>query len=125
MKICGKCKKELIITEFSKDKSRKDELDHWCKNCRQQYQKEHKWIITHSSIKYRCENLKDVSHKCYAGKGIKCLISAEELKSLWFRDRAYLMNKPSIDRIDNNGNYIFNNCKYIELSENIKKGNNK
>ena len=67
------------------------------------------------------KNRKD--YKEYGGRGIKCLITEEELKELWFRDKAYLMTKPSIDREDNNGHYEFLNCSFIELSKNIAKGN--
>ena len=31
------------------------------------------------------------------------------------------MKKPSIDRKDNNGNYTFKNCQYIELTINTGK----
>ena len=34
------------------------------------------------------------------------------------------MKKPSIDRIDNDGNYKFINCQFIDMSENSKKRNN-
>lgn len=83
------------------------------------------WFMTLSRIRTRCLN-KSASnyriYKNYGGRGIKCLITADELKRLWFRDKAYKMKRPSIDRIDNDGHYTFDNCQYLELSENsIKK----
>jgi hypothetical protein len=56
-----------------------------------------------------------------AYKNIKCLITPEELKTLWLRDKAYKMNKPSIDRINTYGNYVFENCRYIEWEENVRR----
>ena len=32
------------------------------------------------------------------------------------------MKCPSIDRIDSNGHYIFSNCRFIELKENLRRG---
>lgn len=42
-----------------------------------------------------------------------------DFKELWFRDRAYEMKRPSIDRIDGTKGYIHGNCRYMELSENV------
>lgn len=79
------------------------------------------WKRTLESIKQRCNNPNNEKYYRYGGRGIKCLITEQELKDLWFRDKAYLMKKPSIDRKDNNGNYEYGNCRYIELSENTKR----
>jgi len=57
-------------------------------------------------------------HNSYALRGIKCLITKEELKILWFRDKAYDLQQASIDRKNPDGDYTFNNCRYIEMSEN-------
>ena len=81
------------------------------------------WKFILKYIKQRCNNKNRKDYKEYGGRGIKCLITEEELKELWFRDKAYLMTKPSIDREDNNGHYEFLNCSFIELSKNIAKGN--
>lgn len=86
-----------------------------------EYNKKYPWRETYYKIKYRCNNKTYFGYKYYGGKGIKCLITIEELKLLWYRDKAYLMKKPSIDRIDSAKNYEFNNCRYIELSENISR----
>lgn len=88
-----------------------------------QERKETPWKYTLVKIKTRCNNKNSSDYKYYGGRGIKCLITEEELKTLWFRDKAYNMKKPSIDRIDNDGNYEYNNCEYIELSDNIIKKN--
>lgn len=73
------------------------------------------WRATLQSIKNRCGRI---------GKYInrKCLITADELKILWFRDKAYLLKSPSIDRIDNERDYTFENCRYIERRDNSRLG---
>lgn len=74
-----------------------------------------------SGIKQRCGNINNSSYKYYGERGIKCFITEKELKTLWIRDKAWELEMASIDRIDNNGNYTFENCRFIELQENIKK----
>lgn len=83
------------------------------------------WKYLLRNIKARCENLNDIYYKDYGGRGIKCLINESELKELWFRDQAYNLKKPSIDRIDNDGNYEYGNCQFIEMTENSAKDKRK
>lgn len=80
------------------------------------------WIFTLTLIKQRCTNPKTIHWHRYGGRGIKCFLTIDRIKKLWFRDKAYLMKKPSIDRIDNNGNYCLKNCRFIEQRENSRKG---
>jgi len=75
------------------------------------------WYKTYDSMKARCANKKGWYHK----KGIKSLLTPTNLKFLWFRDKAYLLKQPSIDRIDNDGNYTLSNCRYIEMNQNRPK----
>ena len=79
------------------------------------------WRFTLYAIKQRCVDPHHIRYHRYGGRGIKCLITESELKILWFRDKAYKMKKPSIDRDDKNGDYTFKNCKYMELGKNSKK----
>lgn len=79
------------------------------------------WQKTLQYIKQRCNNPNHKSYKYYGGRGIKNFLTKDDIKYLWFRDKAYLMEKPSIDRKDNDGNYIFYNCQYIEFVQNINK----
>jgi len=72
-------------------------------------------------MKYRCNNPKDSKFANYGGKGIKCKITYLQLLSLWERDKANLMNQPSIDRIDADKDYCLTNCRFIEMSQNRKE----
>ncbi len=74
-----------------------------------------------AQIRQRCLNPKNINYKWYGARGIGVLITVEEIIKLWFRDKAYEMDKPSIDRRDNNGHYTYKNCRFIEMSENSKK----
>ncbi len=124
-KMCTKCLIIKPINQFFIYKSTNIPRQH-CKMCFQKqhlkYMSDRPWRITYDSINNRCSRKTFNKYKRYGGRGIKNLITREELKELWFRDKAYNMKRPSIDRIDNDGNYEYGNCRYIELLENIKRG---
>ncbi len=91
------------------------------KETRLNYKISKHWMKAWSSAKQRCENPKDTAYKYYGLRGIKFLLSKEEIEKLWFRDEAWKLDKPSIDRKNNNGNYIFDNCQFIEMGVNRTK----
>jgi hypothetical protein len=76
-------------------------------------------------IKYRCTNEKSTGFKRYGGRGIKCLLTVDDLRLMWERDNGKSMLKPSVDRIDNDGHYELSNCRFIEAQENLLKSLNK
>lgn len=82
------------------------------------YMKEHGWLSHYYDAKRRCTKSNRKDYPRYGGKGIKFLMTSEDFKFLWFRDKAYEMTKPSIDRINNKGNYELSNCRFIENVEN-------
>lgn len=81
------------------------------------------WKKTLISIRARTMNKNHPTYYRYGGRGIKMLITAEQLKFLWFRDKAYQMESPTIDRIDNDGNYCLKNCRYLERRVNSGRPN--
>ena len=117
------------LSEFNRDKYKNDGLKSWCKDCVKKYQKEYiekfPWKIIFANIKQRCNNQKNKKYPRYGGRGIECRITVEELEKLWYRDKAWLLDQPSIDRKENNGHYTFENCKFIEMIENGVKDKRK
>lgn len=126
-KFCAKCGVLKLLKYFYFNKNIKDGHSSICKNCdtlnHKNYYNKFPWKKTYQHIQRRCNNIKCKAYKNYGGRGIKLLINIEELKKLWFRDKAYLLKNPSIDRIDNDGNYTYENCRYIEFGKNSTERN--
>lgn len=110
---CKKCdakyKKEYYYKKLNKDKN-------YFLDKHREYKKRCPWARRYNTIKARC------SYGWYADHGIKFFLKIKDIKFLWFRDKSYLLKHPSIDRINNKGNYVLDNCHFIELSENCRNG---
>jgi hypothetical protein len=126
-KICRKCLRVKRISEFYKNSQFGKGINSRCKTCMnkatKKYYKDYPWRKKFYVIKERCENSHNSHYKYYGGRGIKCLITQEELKSIWIRDKAYLLKRPSINRKDNDGNYTFENCEIVEWGKNSAERN--
>jgi len=79
------------------------------------------WASSYDGSRQRCLNPKSINYSNYGGRGIKFLLTRKECHDLWVRDEGDFMNRPSLDRIDSNGDYEYKNCQFMELSENIRK----
>ena len=79
------------------------------------------WKSSYLHAQRRCKDINNERFKDYGGRGIEFYLTMEEIKELWFRYKSYLMKKPSIDRIDNDGHYTLDNCRFIEHAENSAK----
>ncbi len=91
------------------------------KQKRRHLNKSEPWRHRLQDIRNRCNSPKNKRYKNYGERGIKCLLNLSDLKFMWFRDKAYNMNYPTVDREDNDGNYELSNCRFIERSLNSKK----
>jgi hypothetical protein len=89
------------------------------------YHKRKPWLSHYQAAQQRCQNPKAISFKNYGNLGVKFLLSLVDVEYLWFRDKAYLMKQPSIDRKENALNYTLDNCRFIELKANIAERNNR
>lgn len=79
------------------------------------------WIKTYGYILTRISRGKRGIKEYKIYKNINNYLNCDDLKYLWFRDKAFEMIKPSIDRINPDEDYTIENCRYIECQENIKR----
>lgn len=124
-KFCPTCNIEKNLTEFY---FRKD-MNYYRSECKECWKVKTSifkkeivpWRKHFYAARRRCEIEKDSHYKTYGGRGIKFLLTMEEIQELWFRDKAYNLKQPSIDRIRNHGNYEVSNCQFIEWKLNTDK----
>jgi len=139
-KVCTKCEIPKKLSEFYKDKSKPDGHRPDCKDCITCYQYEHRinksrynkaynilnpWKRILNNINYRITTDNKKVSPYYKEKGIKNYLVENDLKNLWYIDKAYLMMLPEIDRKDSSKNYTFENCQFIEMVLHRKKDNSK
>ena len=93
----------------------------WKEKYKKNYPLQYRISYLLNGIRQRCENPNNDRYKYYGHRGIKCLLSKVDIEILWKRDKAFLLTRPSIDRINSKNHYKFSNCRFIELSENSRR----
>jgi hypothetical protein len=78
------------------------------------------WTKAYWNIGSRCSNPRSSKFSCYGGRGVKCMIRPSHLREAFFRDKAWSMRSPSVDRIDSRGHYTPENIRWIEFDDNRK-----
>jgi len=139
-KVCGKCKQDKPLLEFSKDCRAKTglQLQSHCKVCNAKYYqslagkksnrkasaKTGSTIRGHlqkvfSAMKRRCEDPNNPGYKWYGARGIKVRFkSSDEFIDYVVNELQTDPRGLTIDRIDNDGNYERNNIRFVTHREN-------
>lgn len=80
-----------------------------------------RWYQSYKDAKARCNRPTHKDYSRYGGRGIKFLLTYEDMEFLWQRDNASSLRIPSLDRKENNNDYTLDNCQFIEHGLNANK----
>jgi len=72
----------------------------------------------------RCENKKAISYPNYGGRGISVCEEWHDFEN-FYKDMGKRPKGKQLDRIDNDGNYCKENCRWVSSKENMRNRNNK
>jgi len=108
-----KAKNREYVNMKERERRKRPEVKLQMQETQREYFKKYPWMKWNAG-RYRNNTRKDRLN-------IKNFLKKEDYKYLWFRDKAYLLKRPSLDRINPLKNYTLKNCRFIELSENSKR----
>lgn len=121
MKICASCGTSKELSEFSKSKARKDNLDVYCRGCKAKLNAIYNPRRTPTYISWmkmmdRCNNPSYHGFHRYGGRGITVDPSWYDYKQ-FHADMGDRPEGKTLDRIDNDKGYGPNNCKWSTPKE--------
>jgi len=105
---------EIKHADYKKHQGKRDKATN-------SYREQRPWLRHFVNAKQRCTNKKCPSYKYYGAKGVKFELTLEEVKELWFRDKAFDLIQASLDRKESNEPYCFDNCRFVERNVNCSK----
>ena len=84
MKVCQKCKKELVLGDFNKSSSTKDKLQNWCRACQKErysaYRKENPELINKKWKRFYDKNRERMIQRT---RNYEANLGPEEYKNRW------------------------------------------
>lgn len=139
-KQCSQCGKTKARSEFYRNRTKKNGYESQCKVCRATYQQSDSGKATYAkaqekrkqsfpdrlrhcfkNIRRRCNNRECENYKDYGGRGIKCLITFDELYHhitiTLGLDSIEKLKGLTVDRKNVNGNYEISNLRIATPSQ--------
>lgn len=80
----------------------------------QRWRGRHPWNEYLCEARRRCNNPKATGYRGIGGRGIKCLLSSEDVKGLWLWAKADQMRRPALKRFDKDKDYTIENSRFVE-----------
>jgi transposase-like protein len=131
VKKCSNCKLEKELDSFHKNKSNKDGHKYECKECCSKENKQQKKNLrirtgglytVYVNMKSRCYNNKIRLYPRYGGRGITVCREWRESPKAFFEWAMGNGHKKGLrlDRIDNDGNYCPENCRFVTQEINVQ-----
>jgi hypothetical protein len=134
-KVCTKCKEIKSVQHFFKDPRNRSGLKSWCKECFREYNLNYNKKVVHTKW-WRIRNMyrhiiQRLKTPAYSGR--KLHFSLEEFTNfieesdfdtvfkLWKNNNYALSYTPTVDRVDNSGDYTLDNIQIISDGENALK----
>jgi hypothetical protein len=132
---CNKCRRVLPMTEYHRDRSLRGDRRYTCKRCavraaraseRGRYQATNGLSSVYRCMKRRCCDPRHRSYPRYGGRGITVCdkwLSSFESFYRWACDHGYRRGL-QLDRIDNDGSYCPENCRWVSRAVNMRNNSN-